>query len=102
VDPTDLDAISYMTYWSQVKSRFTARLLAALLLPFLAFGAVGSSMSTVSVAKTVVSARKRARRAPRRLPQQFVPLLLCLFTVRSYKRKDGTVVRANDRSAPQK
>src|SRR5260370_29787829 len=58
-----------MPYWSQVRSRFTARLLAALLLPFLAFGAAESGTFTVSAAKTVVSARQRAR-APRRLPLQ--------------------------------
>jgi len=60
---------AYMAYWSQVRSRFTARLLAALL-PALFTFAAGSSMITVSAAKTVVSARQRARRVPRRLPQQ--------------------------------
>jgi len=68
-------ATGSMTYWSQVRSRFTARLLTALLLPllllpFLTLAVAGSSMFTVSTAKTVVPARQRARRAPRRLPLQ--------------------------------
>jgi len=68
-------ATIYMPYWSQVRSRFTARLLAALLLPFLTFAAAGSGIFTVSAAKTVVSTRQRVRRATRRLPQQPKPAI---------------------------
>jgi hypothetical protein len=70
MNPDPRGANGYMAYSSEVRSRFTTRLLAALLLPFLTFGAAESSMFSVSVAKTVVSARQRARRAPRRLPRQ--------------------------------
>src|SRR5260370_38951794 len=57
-----------MPYCSRVGSRFAARLLAAALFALTAFGVAGSSSASIS--QPVVRTRQRARRAPRRLPEQ--------------------------------
>src|ERR1035438_9429015 len=57
-----------MPYCSRVRSRFAARLLAALLFAMTAFGVAGSSSASIS--QPVVWTRRRARHAPHRLPEQ--------------------------------
>ena len=54
----------------QVSSRFTIRLLAALLLALVAFGAAGSSASVSVVSHAIARADRKGRRAPRCVPEQ--------------------------------
>jgi len=57
-----------MPYYSQVRFRFTARLLAALIFVLTAFGAAGPSAAAIS--QPVSWTRPKARRAPQRLPER--------------------------------
>lgn len=57
-----------MAYYSQVSSRFEARLLAALMFALTAFGVAGPGAASIS--QPVVWARQKLRRAPQRLPEQ--------------------------------
>jgi hypothetical protein len=67
-----------MPYYSQVSSRFAARLLAALLFALTAFGAAAPSAASIS--QPAIGTRQKARRASQRLPEQhksaFTPRLV--------------------------
>lgn len=59
-----------MPYYPQVNSRFTTRLLAALILLLAAFGLAEASVAAPRTSQATVSTHQRERRARRRVTEQ--------------------------------
>jgi hypothetical protein len=77
-----------MAYYSQANSRATTRLLTALMLLLAAFGLTGSTFAAPRTSQTIVWARPRKRRAPRRLPEQSQPAIAPRPVCRTNARRD--------------